>query len=83
MLSELTPGAVATTRYGKRKRSKPTFLNMFLNRLIICRASMSCISEGEKHWIIWLNKTNSKVVTNLSHIVAHFKDGSLPKDRAK
>lgn len=41
LLGKLTPGAVATTRYGKTKRSRPTSWKMFLKRSMICRASMS------------------------------------------
>ena len=45
LLGTLTPGAVATTRYGKTKRSRPTSWKMFLKRSMICRASMSCEVE--------------------------------------
>lgn len=38
----LTPGEVATTRYGKRNKSSPTVWKMFLKMEITWRASMSC-----------------------------------------
>lgn len=37
----VTPGAVATTLYGKTNRSSPTNWKMFLKSPMICRASIS------------------------------------------
>lgn len=39
---KVTPGAVATTRYGNRNISSPTCWKIFLKIVITCRASMSC-----------------------------------------
>lgn len=49
---ELTPGAVATTRYGKTKRSRPTSWKIFLKRSIICRASISW-RPGKQGVVSW------------------------------
>lgn len=38
----LTPGAVATTRYGNKYKSRFTCWKIFLKREITCNASMSC-----------------------------------------
>ena len=42
----LTPLAVATTRYGKRKRLSPTEWNTSWNSCMICRASISCLTSS-------------------------------------
>lgn len=37
----LTPGEVATTQYGNKKRSNPTVWKIFLKREMTCKASIS------------------------------------------